>query len=153
MKPRRILAAITIIFAIPALLGSFALFLNFDLLKDGIMGTFGFNILTLALSAFAFRGVVGIIGAVGLWQGKLWGYYSAVLAWGFILVTGASSFIRFFISERTAPLFSDLGNNFLYLTLSRPVSYSILTIIFLFILLRDLFLRKGGEKKGSIADT
>jgi hypothetical protein len=116
------------------------------------MGSSGFNILTLALSAFAFRGVAGMIGAVGLWQGKRWGYYSAVLTWGFILVTGASSLIRFFVSEMTTPLFSDLGNNFLYLTLSRPAFYSILAVISLFILLRDLFLRKGGEKKGSIVD-
>lgn len=78
LKKRRIIGIFTIIAGIPGLWSPFLFFITPLSLK----------VIFLFLLGFVTRGLAGVVGGIGLWKGKKWGYQLACIMWGFLALSG-----------------------------------------------------------------
>lgn len=90
LKKRKIISIITLLTGVPGLF-SFLLFLY-----PGVSFS---PIVFYIVLAFVVRGVAGTVGAIGLWEGKKWGYWAAIVMWLYLVLASIFNMYLVFFSE------------------------------------------------------
>lgn len=128
MESRKFISVVTFFGGLPGLAAPFVL----------LIPSVGISTIVLGIFAFFLRGVAGVAGSVGLWQGKLWGYKASACLWLYLFVAGIISLFQVFTAQGDLEFQLLLDPQFKMKVIAKAAGHIFWGSLFSFILLRDI---------------
>jgi len=130
MKKRKFIGFMTVLSGVPGLIGIPLLF-SIGITESPI-------IVIMAILAFIFRGICGVVGGVQLWRGKKIGYILSSIMWAYMVIVGLIASYQLSTEVFAATYEFSVENNLFWSAFGKILGKLIWGVPFLYILITDL---------------